>query len=191
VNHLLPPERPVFKIVTRAEWLGVDALPPLIKHKPTRIVLHHSESPRVAGYSGNKTIKAIYEYHTRHNGWACEGYHYLVAPDGSAIFEGRPADCIGAHCGGTPAKGFTRQFGNTGSVGICLIGNYDLETPAPEALRTLAVLIFDLCEKWQIDPVNIFGHCEAWKPAGTRCPGENLYKALFGDNRWKQLKNNI
>jgi len=188
MNHLLPPERPIIKTVTRAEWLGSDDTIAGIKHKPVRIAIHHSESPTVAGYSGNGTIKAIHKWHTQNNGWIAEGYHYLISPDGSTIFEGRPADIAGAHCGGNPPKGYDRQFGNTGSIGICLIGNYDLEKPAPDAMRTLAVLLFDLCERWQIDPANIYGHCEAWRPAGTRCPGEHLYRALFGDMRWAGLK---
>jgi len=191
MNHLLPPERPIIHTIPRSAWLGTDAAPPYIKHKPARIIIHHSESPTVAGYSGNKTIKAIYDYHTKHNGWTDVGYHYMVSPDGSTIFEGRPADRIGSHCGGSPTKGHARQFGNTGSIGICLIGNYETDKPTTEALRTLAVLIFDLCEKWNIDPLHIYGHCEAWQPAGTKCPGEHLYKALFGDNRWNQLKSNI
>jgi len=81
-----------------------------------------------------------------------------------------------------------RNFGNTGSVGICLIGDYDTEKPTTEALRTLSMLIVDLCERWQIDSRQIFGHCEAWSKLTKSCPGQNLFISLFGENRWKSLK---
>jgi hypothetical protein len=90
----------------------------------------------------------------------------------------------GAHCGGVVPAGVKRIFGNFETGGICLIGNYDAETPQREGLHTLAVLIADLCEKWQINTAAIFGHCEAWSRPPKTCPGKNLYQALFGADRW-------
>lgn len=184
MQHLLPPERPVFKIVTRAEWSKRPAPTGLITHKPVRIVVHHSAIPTAADYSGAATIQAIQRYHMDGKGWLAEGYHYLIAPDGSAIFEGRPADKIGAHAGGNPPAGVERIFGNTGSIGICLIGNYDIEKPSRDGLRTLAVLIADLCERYEINTAAIFGHCECFSSPPKTCPGKHLYQALFGADRW-------
>ncbi len=184
MQHLLPPERPVFKIITRSEWSKRHAPAGLITHKPCRVVVHHSAIPTALDYKGAETIQAIQRYHIDGKGWSDIGYHYLIAPDGSAIYEGRPADKIGAHTGGNPPAGVERIFGNTGSIGICLIGNYDIEKPSREGLHTLAVLIADLCERYEINTAAIFGHCECWSSPPKTCPGKNLYQALFGQDRW-------
>jgi hypothetical protein len=184
MRHLLPPERPIFRVIPSTEWRGAKSPVSLITHKPQRIVVHHSYLPDAASYKGSETIKAIYNNHVTTRGFQDIAYHYLIAPDGSAIYEGRPADKIGAHCGGNPPAGVGRVFGNTGSIGICVIGNYDEEKPSREALHVLAVLIADLCEKWQINTAAIFGHCEAWSSPPKTCPGKHLYQALFGVDRW-------
>jgi N-acetylmuramoyl-L-alanine amidase len=184
MQHLLPPERPIFRVIPSEEWRGAKSPISLVSHKPTRIVVHHSWSPSAADWKGAGTVKAIYDYHVKSRGWLDIGYHFIISPDGSEIYECRPADKIGAHCGGSPPAGVERIFGNTGSIGICLIGNYDVEKPDRDALRTLAVLIADLCERWQINTAAIFGHCEAWSKPPKTCPGKHLYQALFGADRW-------
>lgn len=187
-DTIFPAERPVFKLIHRDEW-GPNHVPVARPtHKPCRIVVHHSYSPDSSQFKGDDTIRAISKHHTVNNGWADIAYHYLISPDGSKIYEGRPAFQIGAHCGGTPPAGISRNFGNTGSIGICLIGDYDHEPVNPEGLRTLAVLIADLCERYDIKLTDIYGHCEAWTKPPKTCPGKNLFISLFGENRWKNLK---
>ena len=187
-ENIIPAERPVFKLITRKEWNPDHTLVARPSHKPVRIVIHHSYSPDSQQFKGDDTIRAINKYHTVNNGWADIAYHYLISPDGSRIYEGRPALQIGAHCGGNPPAGVSRIFGNTGSIGICLIGNYDEEQPTKVALRTLSVLIADLCERYDIKLTDIYGHCEAWTKPPKTCPGKNLFISLFGENRWKNLK---
>lgn len=187
-SGLIPAERPFIRTVPRRDWLKTDKTPKYNKHKPARIVVHHSAAPTAKQFHGDQTIQGIHRYHTVNNKWSDIGYHFLISPDGSTIFEGRPVDAVGAHCGGTPPKGVTRSFGNTGSIGICLVGDYDNEQPTDAALHTLAVLIVDLCEKWQIDSRQIYGHCEAWSRPPKSCPGKNLFVSLFGRNRWEALK---
>lgn len=182
-NHL-PAEKPHINRIPRSIWLLNDSKPPYQRHRPCRIVVHHSYAPTSAQFAGDKTIKAIWNYHVKDKGWADIGYHFLISPDGTTIYDGRPVDAIGAHTGGNPPKCVDRIFGNTGSVGVCLIGNYDAEKPTTAALNTLAMLIVDLCEKWQIDSRQIYGHCEAWSTPPKTCPGKNLFIDLFGVNRW-------
>lgn len=184
----MPPERPVFRLIPRKEWDSHYKPVARPSHKPVRIVVHHSYSPDSQQFKGDDTIRAILRHHTKTNGWADIAYHYLISPDGSIIYEGRPVFQIGAHCGGTPPAGISRNFGNTGSIGICLIGNYDTEPVNPGGLRTLAVLIADLCERYDIKLTDIYGHCDAWSRPPKTCPGKNLFISLFGENKWKALK---
>lgn len=185
-DKLLPLEMPVIKRIKRLEWLEHDDAPSYQKMKPTRIVVHHSYSPTSEQFN-ESTVKAIHHYHTKTKGWIDIGYHFLVSPNGGKIYEGRPADAIGAHCGGNPPKGVERKFGNAGSIGICLIGNYDNEQPTRQALYTLSILIFSLCERFGINHDAVFGHCEAWSRAPKTCPGRNLFIELFGANRWEKI----
>ena len=59
-------------------------------------------------------------------GWATVGYHFVVSPSGR-IFLGRPVDRLGAHVLGH----------NVGTVGIALMGNFELERPTTAALESL------------------------------------------------------
>jgi hypothetical protein len=60
-------------------------------------------------------------------GWATVGYHFVVSPSGR-IFRGRPVDRLGAHVLGH----------NLGTVGICLMGDFEVERPTSAALASLA-----------------------------------------------------
>ena len=188
---LIPPEKPVFRIITREEWAGKEC-PPLkdyIKHRPDGIVIHETTSPTAKQFQGIRTMQGIYRYHAVNpNTWGDIGYHFIISPSGHEIYECRPADVIGAHCGGDLPAGVKRNFGNTGKIGICLAGNYSTETPDPQALKTLCWLIADQCEKYDIKLDQIFGHCQAWSRAPKVCPGKNLFAALFGIEKWKKIK---
>ena len=70
-------------------------------------------------------MRAIQSWHLA-RGWATIGYHFVVSPSGR-IFRGRPVDRLGAHVLGH----------NAGTVGICLMGNFETERPTPAALRSL------------------------------------------------------
>ena len=171
MNNLLPAERPFIKTVPRRDWLKSDETPKYDKHKPARIVVHHSAAPTAKQFHGDQTIQAIHRYHTVDNKWSDIGYHFLISPDGSTIFEGRPVDAIGAHCGGNPPAGVTRNFGNTGSIGICLIGVKDFTHRQFESLRTL---VTELCIHYGLTAKNVVGHYETPKAGGKTCPNFDM-----------------
>lgn len=77
------------------------------------IVLHHS--------AGHGDADAIHKLHLG-NGWAGIGYHFYIRKDGT-VDEGRPLWAAGGH---------TLNYNNV-SVGICVEGNYDVETVMPAA----------------------------------------------------------
>lgn len=167
------------QIVPRAGWNADANRGEYEPHVLRRIVVHHTYQPTAADYLAHKRdqdrvlmIKRIQRYHMLDRGWSDIGYHFLIGPDG-VIFEGRPIDVIGSHCGGVPPAGVRRIFGNTGSIGICLIGNYDSEIPDDrmlDAFETLKAAINKGCGN--ILPV--FGHFQAWSKPPKTCPGKNL-----------------
>lgn len=168
-------------IVRRADWYAAS---PKTKPVPTEvkmIVLHHTAAPSVADYlsksaEGRKLIvRSFQRYHQDEKGWADIGYHFVIGPDG-VIFEGRPFGYVGAHCGLAP-KGAKSVFGNTGTVAIALIGDYDQDEPTKEALESYVSLTAAMnAVAGEVLPIR--GHFEcATKPPKT-CPGEKLARVI-------------
>jgi len=181
-QHFLPPE-----VYARSAWGAMRAISAGKRHKPARIVLHHSWQPTAQQWDGKRTIKAIQRYHIIDNGWADIGYHYLIGPDGT-IWAGRDPDIVGAHCGGTLRGGRIREFGNGGSIGICCIGNYDAEEPSEAMVYNLCQLIVWLQREYGIHHQYLYGHRECQKPPLAKtCPGKNLYERILGRNKWQDI----
>jgi len=156
------------------------------------VIIHHS-----AGSNSNtnytQVVRDIYIYHTEVNGWSDIGYNYLVAQDGT-IFKGRdPADTgaqddvRGAHFCGM----------NSGTMGICLLGNYTAIPPTAEAIQSLLNLIswkldkesLNAFESFSFNSINnlgvIAGHRDG---CATECPGSRTYEEIF---KYKQQVNSI
>jgi len=180
-NGIRPP-----KIHPREDWHAEPTVRALV-HTPVRIVLHHSYKPMMADWKGGVTVQAIQRYHMETQGWDDIGYHYLIGPDGS-VWAGRGPLTIGAHCGGNPPKGVRRVFGNTGSLGICLIGDFDHEEPTLDQIASLTALVVWLQGEHNIPKHAIFGHCEAWSRPPKTCPGRNLFLEILGGERWNRIK---
>ena len=90
----------------------------------------------------------------------------VVAADGM-IYEGRPINVRGAHTGGF----------NTGSVGVCLTGNFEQHTPAPIQLERVLELGGLLRDGYSI--THLAGHRD-FQPDDTVCPGRYLEPQLPG-----------
>lgn len=156
------------EIVSRAAW---GARPPkgsYSSHSPQRLIVHHSYLPSQAQYKGAATMRGIQNYHMDDpkTGWADIGYHFLIGPDG-VIYQGRPETVVGAHC--SP---------NTNSVGICLIGDYDVgKDPIPPVMeQSLLKLLAWLASNYKINVnANLYGHCD-FSPKS--CPGTSVYARL-------------
>lgn len=173
------------QLIKRSDWCPAKA-PDYAAMIPRRIVLHHSYSPTSAQWRGARTVDGIWRYHVKSNGWSDIGYHYIVSPDGLEVYEGRPVSALGAHCGGNPPAGALRNFGNSGSIGICLIGNYDLEEPTANAALALGMFVADLRAKFGIPEADVLGHFECWDQPPKTCPGKHLAEAMGMGARWRK-----
>jgi hypothetical protein len=127
------------------------------------IVIHHSATP-----SGSA---AVFDKMHRQKGWDELGYHFVIG-NGTDSGNGQievgsrwPKQKWGAH-----AKTADNRFNDYG-IGICLVGNFDVERPTQQQLRSLARLTAYLMRTYHIPPDRVLGHRDT-KP--TDCPGRNL-----------------
>lgn len=160
------------KIISREEWKALPSTMAYKKHYPSKVTIHHegaaNPSQKVQGsFKGAETIRNIQRYHQKTQGWSDIGYHALIAPNGD-IYQGRPFDVVGAHT----------KSNNTNNIGICIIGNFEVEQPTKEQISALKSLLKYLSIKFpQLDfPKCLYGHKDFMS---TDCPGKNLYPTIF------------
>ena len=123
----------------------------LSKRACTRlIVLHHAAAKVCSPYQVDSWHKA--------NGWSGIGYHYFIRKDGT-IYRGRPEWAIGAHASGR----------NSDSIGVCVEGNYDLETNMPTLQKNAVKDVLSYLKDKYPNAV-IKGHREV---GATGCPGKH------------------
>jgi len=152
-----------------------------IVHKVKNIIVHHSATSNdLTDYTN--VIRNIYLYHTEGNGWSDIGYNYVIAQDGT-IFKGRDPgiyeqdNVMGAH--------FCSS--NSGTMGICILGNYMDTSPTSESLNYLEDLLSWKAAKDTLNPYGICGHplnpdlniiAGHREGCSTLCPGDSLYYML-------------
>ena len=123
-----------------------------------RITVHHSGDAEDATGNPRVHLRDIERYHQETKGWACIGYHFVIARDGT-IYEARPLKYQGAHATGE---------NNIGNIGICLLGNFD-NRPIPSAQRkALEGAIVRLRKQYGIARKDLYGHRDF---KITDCPG--------------------
>jgi hypothetical protein len=130
------------------------------------IVIHHSAT----FYGG----AARFDREHRQRGFDELGYDFVIG-NGTDTRDGQvevgprwPIQKWGAHAG-TPDE----RFNNFG-IGICLVGNFDVQRPTAAQLQSLAKLVAFLQERYHIPASHILGHRDT-KP--TDCPGRNVHIA--------------
>lgn len=128
-----------------------------------RILVHHSASKD--GVISD--FEAIRQQHVVVNGWAEIGYHAVVERIGNSVVSraGRPTTMQGAHCPGQNQK----------ALGICVVGNFELEIPDAKHLSALVDQVSTWCAIYRIPVSEIKGHRDY---RATLCPGRHLYSLL-------------
>ena len=148
--------------------------PPAELERPGRwqgIVVHHS-----ATRSGNAA-----EFHRMHQQrvdasgehWIGLGYHFVInngrgGPDGQIEVGFRWRQQMqGAHC---RPRNCADNYWNEHTIGICLVGNFELERPTQAQYEALARLVRFMCDRYSIPQNRVLGHGQV-HGANTRCPG--------------------
>lgn len=128
--------------------------------KIDKIILHHS-----ATTSGS--AEAFARYHVDTLGWAGIGYCFVINKDGS-IDQTNELTSISNHTAGQ----------NTSGIGICFVGNFDIETPTT-AQELSGQLLITYLRGILNKKIPVFGHCDF---STKTCPGK-----LFNLNKFKSL----
>jgi len=115
------------------------------------IVIHCSASPQGRG----DDAATIHRWH-KQRGWAGIGYNWVIVESG-AVQAGRPEYWTGAHCKGH----------NTGSIGICLIGE---DTFTDEQMSALVGMVRILKAKYP--GAEVLGHYQL--DDGKTCPNIDI-----------------
>ena len=175
-------------IVSRSAWGADESIVRAVPSYADSLrfaIVHHTagQLPKTPADSA-ALVRGIERYHVQGNGWNDIGYNFLVDPFGQ-VFEGRGGgvdrNVIGAH-----ALGF-----NTGSVGVAVLGNYDVKPVSSGAVAALVSLLAWRLDVGHVDPLAtvtvipttgaartiraISGHRDV-NP--TACPGALLYPQL-------------
>lgn len=176
-------------VVTRSQWGADESMrraPP--SHAPvSRLVVHHTVTPNDDPDAAS-TMRAMYAYHVRANGWDDLGYNFVVDASGR-VYEGRfgggpdPGESpygegvVGAHAEGQ----------NTGSVGVAVMGTYTRRAPPQAAVDGVVRVLAWQADRHGIDPAGttewaggqrlptVAGHRDV---GSTDCPGDHLYDRL-------------
>jgi N-acetylmuramoyl-L-alanine amidase-like protein/type IX secretion system substrate protein/Big-like domain-containing protein len=176
-------ERPAF--VSRKDWgspqdehVSSRSLTPV-----THLIIHHSAAHTVAtDYAA--VVRTYWNWHVNGNGWDDIGYNWLVDPNG-VLYKGRAwksetqENVLGAH----------NSSKNSGTTGICFIGNYVSSIPSDAGLDKIASIAAFLSDKYGINPTgksyhaaiekendNITGHGQSG--GGTACPGTQVINRM-------------
>ena len=143
---------------------------------PKYIIIHHSLTKDSVSVSWG----AIRKYHMGllpgsyvEHPMINIGYHYGIelVDDQYEVLLGRFEDEHGAHC--------TQQNMNMQSLGICCVGNFDIEQPHIEQWKTCLLLTKYLQQRYNIVTANVLGHGEL--ALYKSCPGKNWDMDLFRD----------
>ena len=124
------------------------------------LIVHHSSFYEA---DGRATLREVQRLHREDRMWADIGYHYLVDTDGR-IYEGRELAARGVHAGGY----------NTGSVGVCLLGDFRFAAPVAAQWAGMVAL-----GRWLVAELalsHLAGHRQF--NAATECPGAALLARL-------------
>ena len=124
------------------------------------LIVHHSSFYEADGLA---TLREVQRLHREERMWADIGYHFLIDIDGT-IYEGRELAARGVHTGGY----------NTGSVGVCLLGDFRFVAPAAAQWEGTVSL-----GRWLVAELavsHLAGHRQF--NASTECPGAALSARL-------------
>jgi len=127
------------------------------------IVIHHSATPTGSA--------AMFDKMHKDKGWDELGYHFVIgngtnSGNGQVEVGGRwRSQKWGAH-----AKTADNRYNDYG-IGICLVGNFDVEKPTAAQQQSLAKLVAFLEKNYRIPGDRVIGHGET---KATECPGRYM-----------------
>lgn len=136
--------------------------------KPQMIVIHHTVSPTLAQWEkiNTKTRLDNFAKIMGANQWN-SGPHLIIDRDSIWIFS--PLNKPGIHCRGW----------NKTSIGIEMVGNYDVDKLDEKVLQNTIDAIVPILKKFNLNQSSVMFHSESPEARGKSCPGKNVDKSLI------------
>ncbi len=153
--------------------------------KTHHCIIHHAASNNSQS-DYTQLVRSFYVQHTQVNGWDDIAYNYLIAPNGN-IYAGRDPEkanikqdnVLGAHFCGK----------NANTMGICLIGDYEIINPSDTMIGKLIELLTWKYVKDTLNPSYTFKHpyntgallsalAGHKQGCATTCPGTYVFSKL-------------
>jgi hypothetical protein len=135
---------------------------------PEYIILHHS----LTKDSQTVSWQAIRRYHKYTLGWSDIGYHFGIELINNhlEILIGRLWNISGAHC--------KEQGMNGRSVGVCVVGNYDIDYLPSDTFDLTVKLVKQIQDTWSVSKTKVMRHSDF--ATYKSCPGINFpYQQLL------------
>lgn len=134
----------------------------------TEIHVHHTWRPNHAQYQGERSIVAMWEFHTRERGFSDIAQHISIAPDG-LIWTGRDWNA-------SPASALNHN--HAGLFMFETIGDFDVgkDPLTGEQLETVLLVTAIISQKFGISDSKIRFHNEM---SSKSCPGSSVNRAAF------------
>ncbi len=153
--------------MSRNSWGATPAIPTKMRamNGVSRITIHHEGSAKpnndTTPTQVAATLRLIQSQHRKRMGAGDIGYHFIIDRTGT-IWQGRDWTYQGAHTSGA----------NSNNLGIMLLGNFEIQQPAPQQISSLNSLTASLVRKYGLNPKKcIYGHSDF---CNTQCPGKAL-----------------
>lgn len=157
VNHEAEEEFGFYSLDNPEGWREYDTD---LREAYQTVVVHHSSLYEI---DDDTTMREIQNLHLDERGWADIAYHFGVGLTGK-VYEGRKMSARGTHT----------ELHNTGSLGICLFGNFEEISPTQTQLDNTQALVNWLAIRLRL--THLAAHREFNDT--TVCPGANLYPVL-------------
>ncbi|MBP9773279.1 MAG: N-acetylmuramoyl-L-alanine amidase [Candidatus Peribacteraceae bacterium] len=143
------------------------------------LIVHHTAlEVQKTGRTAVDRVRALYAYHTNSLGWGDVGYNFVIDESGQ-IYEGK--------YGGRFVVGGHSYCNNINTLGVALMGNFELEQPSQKQVQALQWLLKSLSQEYGINvgsATNFHGKSFASRiirhrdVLSTACPGYYLATAF-------------
>jgi hypothetical protein len=115
-------------VIPRAAW-GANAALTERMHPNTpirHVTIHHTADKNRAGARSADVLRSIQSFHVGSKKWGDVAYHYFIDPAG-LVYEGRDPRY---------AADTATDYEPRGHVTVCVLGNFEVETPTPALARS-------------------------------------------------------
>ena len=161
-------------VIPRTQWAKGAPIPsrmdPMLP--VNKITLHHDGMPSAftstSQAAAAEHLESIRKAHLE-RGFGDVGYHFLIDPSGR-VWAGRDLRWQGAHV----------KDQNEGNLGICIMGNYEIQRPNQAQLQSAQRFVAQAMRYYNVRVNAVYTHREM---APTACPGRYMQPELVAIRR--------